>query len=96
MTTRIYGNTYPVRISLARLGGQYRGGVWVVPTNRLEDAARLLFPVSAERDMAEAIRLMTTPAAAAAKPARRAPRTCKTCGCRINYGVYCGKCEFAR
>jgi hypothetical protein len=24
----------------------------------------------------------------------RGPRTCKTCGCRINYGVYCGKCEY--
>ena len=23
------------------------------------------------------------------------PRACKTCGCRINYGVYCGKCEYA-
>jgi hypothetical protein len=21
--------------------------------------------------------------------------TCKLCGCRINYGVYCGKCEFS-
>ena len=27
---------------------------------------------------------------------QRGPRTCKTCGCRINYGVYCGKCEFGR
>jgi hypothetical protein len=26
----------------------------------------------------------------------RQPRTCKTCGCRINYGVYCGKCEYSR
>ncbi len=23
-------------------------------------------------------------------------RVCATCGKRINYGVYCGKCEFAR
>ncbi len=22
------------------------------------------------------------------------PRTCATCGCKINYGVYCGKCEY--
>jgi hypothetical protein len=22
------------------------------------------------------------------------PRVCKDCGCRINYGVYCGKCEY--
>lgn len=25
---------------------------------------------------------------------RFGPKTCKTCGCRINYGVYCGKCEY--
>lgn len=25
----------------------------------------------------------------------RRPKTCARCGCRINYGVYCGKCEFA-
>ena len=23
-------------------------------------------------------------------------RTCATCGCRINYGRYCGKCEYGR
>jgi hypothetical protein len=27
---------------------------------------------------------------------RRGSRTCATCGCRINYGIYCGKCEFGR
>ena len=27
---------------------------------------------------------------------RRGARTCATCGSRINYGVYCGKCEFSR
>jgi hypothetical protein len=26
----------------------------------------------------------------------RGPRVCKTCGCRIDYGVYCGKCEYGR
>ncbi len=26
---------------------------------------------------------------------RSGPRTCKGCGCRINYGVYCGKCEYS-
>lgn len=26
---------------------------------------------------------------------RRGPRTCGRCGCRINYGVCCGKCEFS-
>lgn len=23
------------------------------------------------------------------------PKTCGRCGCRINYGVYCGKCEYS-
>jgi hypothetical protein len=23
-----------------------------------------------------------------------APRTCCECGCKINYGKYCGKCEY--
>lgn len=27
---------------------------------------------------------------------RRGERTCGQCGCRINYGTYCGKCEFSR
>lgn len=26
----------------------------------------------------------------------RRSRVCATCGCRINYGVWCGKCEFGR
>jgi hypothetical protein len=26
----------------------------------------------------------------------RRQRICASCGCRINYGVYCGKCEFGR
>lgn len=30
------------------------------------------------------------------KAVSRAPRTCAGCHCRINYGVYCGKCEFGR
>lgn len=25
-----------------------------------------------------------------------ARRTCARCGCGINYGAYCGKCEFGR
>lgn len=31
--------------------------------------------------------------AARANPGR-SPRVCRTCGCKINYGVYCGKCEY--
>lgn len=31
-----------------------------------------------------------------AKSAGRGPRVCARCGGRINYGVYCGKCEFGR
>jgi hypothetical protein len=30
------------------------------------------------------------------RPGGRAPRLCATCRCRINYGTYCGKCEFSR
>ncbi len=25
----------------------------------------------------------------------RKSKNCKTCGCKINYGVYCGKCEYS-
>lgn len=25
----------------------------------------------------------------------RRPKACATCGCRINYGRFCGKCEFS-
>ena len=38
----------------------------------------------------EARRLVGT-----ARGTGRRPRTCKTCGCKINYGTYCGKCEYA-
>lgn len=27
---------------------------------------------------------------------QRGKKVCATCGGRINYGVYCGKCEFSR
>ena len=27
---------------------------------------------------------------------RRGVRKCATCGQKINYGTYCGKCEFSR
>lgn len=30
------------------------------------------------------------------KGGSRGPRKCAGCGCGINYGVYCGKCEFGR
>lgn len=30
------------------------------------------------------------------KGGSRGPRTCGGCGCRINYGAFCGKCEFGR
>lgn len=29
-----------------------------------------------------------------ARPTGRGPRVCKECGSKINYGVYCGKCEY--
>lgn len=43
-------------------------------------------------DKADAARALVP--ASSAKSRGRATRTCATCGCRINYGVYCGKCEY--
>jgi hypothetical protein len=31
-----------------------------------------------------------------AKGGSRGPRACAQCGCRLNYGMYCGKCEYGR
>jgi hypothetical protein len=93
--TLVYGNTYPVKDRLKALGGRWdkaaRG--WNVPDTKLAEAASLLFPASQEE---EAIRLATCAAERKAASASRGRRVCKSCGQRINYGVYCGKCEFGR
>jgi hypothetical protein len=84
-TVEITGNTYPVREKLKALGGRAvkRGMVWVwlVPADKAEQA----------RQIVEA-----APKARGQGQAARGPRTCATWRCRINYGVYCGKCEFGR
>jgi len=75
----IKGNTFPVRDKLAALGGR-----WAKALNGwiVPDAV-------AEQAMAIV-------AAAGTVKARsgRQPRVCATCGCKINYGRFCGKCEF--
>jgi hypothetical protein len=91
MCVAIGGNTYAVKDQLRALGGRWDAArkVWLVPDDRAEEAALLLFPASSPT---EAVRLATS--VPASRSARRGPRTCRTCGQRINYGVYCGKCEF--
>lgn len=81
----ITGNTYPVKDQLRALGGRWDSArkAWIVPDDKAEAAAALVSPGLAGGKRT-------------AVPVRRGPRTCKTCGCRINYGVYCGKCEFGR
>lgn len=77
----VTGNTYPVRDRLKALGGRWDGRDQPGPADRLEEARAIV---------------------AAAGPDKRKgcgtfrPRTCAGCGRRINYGRYCGKCEFGR
>lgn len=83
MATKITGNTYPVREQLKALGGRWSqsGQCWIVPDDKAEDARKLV------------------EAAGPAKPkgcGTFRPRTCEGCRCRINYGRFCGKCEFGR
>lgn len=81
---KLIGNTYPVRDRIRALGGRWnaRDNCWMVPSVSYAEAARLLPPAEAPHT------------ANGSTSGRRAPRTCKDCGCRINYGVYCGKCEY--
>jgi len=77
--TLITGNTYPVKDQLKALGGKW-------------DSAAKGWRVPDEK-ADEAIKLVGK---SAGRPrSSYQPRICKTCGCRINYGVYCGKCEFS-
>ena len=78
----ITGNTYPVRDKLAAMGGRWVPALkgWNVPESRADEARALVASTPAVSKRG------TTTA--------RQPRTCKDCGCRINYGVYCGKCEY--
>jgi hypothetical protein len=77
----IRGNTYPHREALRAMGGKWNAAkqCWMVPADKA-DEARALVPAKA----------------CGTRPNHgRAPRVCKTCGVKINFGVYCGKCEFS-
>lgn len=76
----ITGNTYPVRDRLKALGGKW-------------NPARNCWMVPA--DKAEEARALVGSKPQAKRCGTFSPKTCATCGCRINYGRYCGKCEFA-
>lgn len=78
----ITGNTYPIREKLKALGGVWKPALkgWIIPDSKADEARAL---VSGTADK-------TTKSGGV----RRGPRVCATCGCRINYGVYCGKCEY--
>jgi hypothetical protein len=82
----IDGNTYPVRDKLKALGGRpVRRGtawVWLVPADKAEEAKTLVASAVPSRQ----------------RPSRNHPtgRTCQRCHCRINYGAFCGKCEYGR
>jgi hypothetical protein len=76
----IAGNTFPVKDQLRALGGRWVASSksWFVPDAVAEQARLLVQNAGPGR---------------AASP-KRGPRVCKDCGCKINYGVYCGKCEY--
>jgi hypothetical protein len=78
--TRIVGNTYPVKDRLRALGGRWNAAAkcWEVPDDKAQAAQAIV----------------GQPKAGGASRPKPGPRTCKDCGCRINYGVYCGKCEY--
>lgn len=77
----ITGNTYPVRDQLKALGGVWNKSrkCWMVPADKADAAMQLAGPNRYE-----------------SKPRPNGGRrgACATCGCRINYGMYCGKCEY--
>ena len=74
------GNTYAVKDRLKALGC-----VW--------NSARKCWLAPAE--VAEEAQAIVPPATARCGGIRVA-RVCATCRCKINYGVYCGKCEYGR
>lgn len=93
--TTIDGNTYPVKDQLKALGARWNARImkWEVPDDKVEAAALLLFPASPPH-VAVYQATGRAPRKQATHRPGRAPRTCKECGQRINYGVYCGKCEY--
>ena len=80
MMTKVTGNTYPVKDALRALGGRWEP--W---------SKSWVVP----DDKAEAAQKLVAGSGPAKPKTGRAPRVCRTCGCKINYGVYCGKCEYS-
>lgn len=73
--------------TLTRLSGsEYANAPWLLVTSDIRFA-------TAEDGLAALERM--TPEKPQPTP-RRTVRYCNLCRCRINYGVMCGKCEFAR
>jgi hypothetical protein len=83
--TEITGNTYPVRDKLKALGARWDAArkCWIVADNKADEARALIPAESAVPAGRHRI-----------YPSRQGSRVCKDCGCKINYGVYCGKCEY--
>ena len=85
----ITGNTYPVRDALRALGGRpvKRGSawVWLVPDEKEEEARRLV-EAAPKRPRCGGVKSRQT---------YRVNR-CETCRIKINYGSFCGRCEFGR
>jgi hypothetical protein len=79
--TKITGNTYPVKDQIRALGGRWNAAskCWEVPDDKATEAQSLVGKAPKK--------------AGGYNPCSR-KGTCKTCGQRINYGVYCGKCEY--
>jgi hypothetical protein len=77
----IHGNTYPVREQLKALGGKWNAGAkcWMVPADKAEEAQKIVAGAGPGRKRCGTFR----------------PRTCERCGKKINYGLFCGKCEYA-
>jgi hypothetical protein len=78
---------YPVREQLKALGARWNGKdrVWMIPRELATEAMRIVMaaPVSAPTATGRSARKMIP-----------RERCCKDCGRKINYGVYCGKCEY--
>lgn len=82
--TLITGKTFPVKDALRRLGGQWdptRKG-WMVADDKANEAQALVDAGT-----------YTGPGVASSRWPRG--NTCTTCGAKIKYGRYCGKCEYA-
>lgn len=81
--TLITGNTFAVKDQIKDMGGKWDAALkgWMVPDEKADQVRALVGGGERPR--------------CAQQPGSRRAGLCKTCGCRINYGVYCGKCEYS-